>query len=557
MASSVPLHCVNPDCPKPYPQPGHHKFCQRCGTSLRLRNRYIPLQQLGTGGFAVIYIVWDSQTQQEKVLKILTIASEKALQLFEQEASVLTTVRHWGVPQVEPNSFFQIQTPQKTLFCLVMEKINGQTLEDILLNQYPQGCPEALVLDWLYQAADILETLHQHFIIHRDIKPSNLMLRESLPQKQLVLIDFGGAKQLDSVDSSTRLFSSGYSPPEQIAGTYVEPSADIYALGRTAIHLLTGTYPPDLEDVHTGQLNWQGYAQVNSKFAQLIDRMVQLDIKKRPQFAKDLKQELALLLGKPLSLTTGTPTQIISRISRYQWQNILQISGKISAFLFKSFYFTLKIGSQLIEATVDTTWEVLSSGIGAAIGASLGFVLAHWTPVGALFAQSISDYLPQILSGIEVTVDAQILLFALAGLGTGLGLSRAGGFGQRKQSLFASLTGATGYTIGWLFWQGLPYGIVENFIALLVASGTILVLGLGIRSHILFHALFAATGTGLAVLGIIYGGSISPLLLADLLALDQFGLTLIFCSGLAMFWAIALGISYHLIVPILEWLERK
>jgi len=557
MASSVPLHCVNPDCPKPYPQPGHHKFCQRCGTSLQLQNRYTPRQRLGTGGFAVIYIVWDSQTQQEKVLKILTIASDKALQLFEQEASVLTTVRHRGVPQVEPNSFFQVQTPEKTLFCLVMEKINGQTLEDILLNQYPQGCPEALVLDWLYQAADILETLHQHFIIHRDIKPSNLMLRESLPQKQLVLIDFGGAKQLDSVDSSTRLFSSGYSPPEQIAGSFVEPATDIYALGRTAIHLLTGRYPPDLEDVHTGQLNWQGYTQVNPKFAQLIDRMVQLDIKKRPQVAQDLKQELALLLGKPLPLTTGTPTQIISRISQSQWQNVLKLSGKTSAILLKGFYFTLKIGSQLIEATVDTTWEVLSSGVGAAMGASLGFVLAYWTPIGDLFAQSISYYLPQILSGIEVTVDHQILLFALAGLGTGWGLSRAGGFGQRKQSLFASLTGAFGYTIGWLFWQELPYGIVENFIALLLASGTILVLGLGIRSYILFHALFAAFGTGLAVLGIIYGGGMSPLWLANLLAFDRFGIALIFCSGLAITWAIALGISYHIVIPILIWLERK
>ncbi|MEC4850983.1 MAG: protein kinase, partial [Jaaginema sp. PMC 1079.18] len=557
------LHCVNPDCPQPYPQPGHHKFCQRCGTSLRLHNRYLPRQRLGTGGFAVIYTVWDSVTQTEKVLKILTVASEKALQLFEQEAAVLTTVRHPGVPQVEPNSFFQIQTLQNTLFCLVMEKIHGQTLEDILLNQYPQGCPENLVLDWLYQAADILTTLHQHFIIHRDIKPSNLMLRDNASQPQLVLIDFGGAKQLNTGDSSTRLFSSGYSPPEQIAGNFVEPATDIYALGRTAIHLLTGQYPPDLEDVRTGELCWRDRVKINPKLAAIIDSMVQLDIKQRPQRARDLKNDLAVLMGNPLSplgkniTIPGITRVVLPQMQGREWQNILALSGKVSVFLLKSFYLTLKLGSQAITAILDTTHEAISGGIGAAIGASFGFVLANWTPVGRLFAGGIAYYLPQILAGIEVTVEPQILLFALAGLGTGWGLSRPRGFGQRKQVLFASLTGLVGYVAGWLFWQGMPYGVVENFIALLLTAGTVLVLGLGLPSYILFHALFVATGTGLAVLGIVYGGGISPFLIADLLALNRFDLTIIFCSGLAIVWAIALGISYHAIVPLLAWLERK
>jgi serine/threonine protein kinase len=557
MSSPASLYCVNPNCATPYPQPGHHKFCQRCGTTLLLHNRYFPLKRLGTGGFAAIYTVWDSQSQREKVLKLLTVASTKALQLFEQEAAVLTTLRHPGVPQVEPNSFFQLQTPQQPLYCLVMEKIDGQTLEEVLRDRYPQGCPEALAIDWVYQVADILETLHRHLIIHRDIKPSNLMLRGSSPQAQLVLIDFGGAKQLDSVNSSTRLFSSGYSPPEQIAGTFVEPATDIYALGRTAIHLLTGTYPPDLEDARTGQLNWRSRANVSSPVANLIDEMVQLDLKQRPQTAKEIKQRLAVIAGKPATLATATPTQIFSQIARKNWQRILGLAAKVSQKLVKSFYVTLKVINAIFEATLDTTWEILSGGVGAAIGASLGFILAYWTPLGTLFAAGISHSLPQVLSGIEVIVDRQILLFALAGLGTGWGLARAGGFGQRKQSIFASFTGFIGYTIGWLFWQGMPYSPVENFIALLLSSGIILTLGLGLPNYLLFHALFMATGTGLAVLGLIYGGSVTPILIDRVLQFSNFGVTIGFCAGLAATWAIALAISYYAIVPFLQWLERR
>ncbi|MFN9940668.1 MAG: protein kinase domain-containing protein, partial [bacterium] len=108
-----------------------------------------------------------------------------------------------------------------------------------------------------------------------------------LQAEQLVLIDFGGAKQfsggiLRSPSPSTRLFSSGYSPPEQITGGNVGPAADFYALGRTMIELLTGKYPQELEDPITGELNWRKWCNVNIQLADLLDEMIQADVRSRP-----------------------------------------------------------------------------------------------------------------------------------------------------------------------------------------------------------------------------------------------------------------------------------
>ena len=172
-------HCINPNCYRPYPQNIGNNFCSICGSSLRLKDRYIPLERLGFGGFAAIYSVWDLKTQTEKVIKVLLETSPKALAMFEQEAMVLANLRHSGVPRVELDGYFQVilgNSHQILMPCLVMEKIAGHTLQDIL-DRYPQGCPEEWVLNWLKQAVEILRELHLRKIIHRDIKPSNLMLR--------------------------------------------------------------------------------------------------------------------------------------------------------------------------------------------------------------------------------------------------------------------------------------------------------------------------------------------------------------------------------------------
>ena len=128
------IHCINPHCPNPI-QAWGNKFCQNCGTPVLLNHRYIPLQKISTGGFSKIYIVWDQKTQTKRILKVLLETSPKALELFDQEASVLESLSHSGIPKVEPEDYFHLRrgksqsevghSSQWFLPCLVMEKIDG------------------------------------------------------------------------------------------------------------------------------------------------------------------------------------------------------------------------------------------------------------------------------------------------------------------------------------------------------------------------------------------------------------------------------------------------
>ena len=546
------IHCINPGCPRPYPQAWGSKFCQSCGSSLHLKSRYIPLQKLGTGGFATIYTVWDLETQTERVLKVLVEASPKALLLFEQEAEVLTSLRHPGVPKVEPDGYF-VETchgtphsAQSLLPCLVMEKINGYTLEQ-MLEHYPQGCPEAWVVNWLNQALAILQELHSRQIIHRDIKPSNLMLRSSTAQ--LVLIDFGGAKQIGpglSRQASTRLFSSGYSPPEQIAGSTVGPSADFYALARTMIQLLTGKYPPNLEDPVTGELRWRSSAEVSPGIANLLDDMAQADVRQRLGTDTAVQARLARLQK------SATPAyfKVAQTGWDWSWMGITAFAKGFSQTTLSLF----GIVGYLVQACLGTIWAMLLGGAGACVGTAAGFLLVYWSPWGDRIISLVQHLLhhPQV----KISVGLQPILFAAVGWGTAWGLTVSGSFGQRRQYLVASLMGSLGYGLGRLAWQvTTPDAGIEGLLGSMAIAGVFLTLGLGLPSHRSVHAVVATLGTT----AIFAGLANSHLLTTALHFNPQPGwLELLVCIAFFAFVSTAfsfwLAVSYYLIVPVLRFL---
>ena len=543
-------HCINPDCSRPYPQPWGNKFCNCCGAPLQLNNRYIPLQTLGSGGFAAIYTVWDLRLATDRVLKVLLESSSKAQELFEQEASVLASLHHPGVPGVEPDSYFVVNLGHpsyRRLPCLVMEKINGQTLQDILDRHYPQGCPESLVTNWLKQALDILQELHRRQIIHRDIKPSNLMLRQETGQ--LVAIDFGGAKQMGTVQvgqeaSSTRLISPGYSPPEQISGSAVGPAADFYALGQTMIHLLTGRYPPELQDPTTGELRWRHCVPVSPAFADLLDDMVQADVRQRPATAVEIQRRLAGYSSMktktsqvPQSFSDAIAT-IASRSLKLLWVAIASMVTLVG----QTALFVVRAIANVVTACLDTLWEMLVGGIAGGVFAVTGFSLAYVFPLGAHFAALLAQLPPAFY--IPPPVGQAILLFAFAGWGTAWGLTEAGGFGQRKRRLVAGVMGVFGYGLGWLVCHVMPSGTVLQMVTLIAVAVGPLTLGLGLPSHQLVHAVVAAAGTAGVFGGLGFFNLTSFALLPSLGFFSLLGVTI-------AFW---LGVSYYLVVPFLRWL---
>jgi predicted Ser/Thr protein kinase len=566
------VHCINPHCPRPFPQPWGNKFCNGCGTSLVLNDRYISLDRLGAGGFATIYTVWDLQKQTQRVLKVLTETTPKALQLFEQEAAVLARLDHPGIPHVEQGSYFFINLASdqnRALPCLVMEKINGQTLQDVL-QQHPSGCAELAVQDWLIQAVEILRVLHRSGIIHRDLKPSNLMLREGTGQ--LVAIDFGGAKQIGTMpfagQISTRLISPGYSPPEQITGESVGPAADFYALGRTMIQLLTGQELADLQDPVTGVFRWRNQVNVSGNLANLLDEMVRIDAQQRPATAEEIQQRLAKSITKqpqasmPLTeemavaLDEGIEAANQAIAKRCRQGQIASLGGGVAV----GVRFVFRAITKVVLACLDTTWEIILGGIGAGLGAAAGFGLINWTIIGDRFAAWLAYQIPLILPGIEITAWRECLLFAIAGWGTAWGLTLAGGFGQRRRPIIAGITGTFGYSVAWLIWQtSVATAPASRLLGVITAVAVVpLVLGLGLPSHYLVHALVAALGTGAIFSSLVSLNFIPASTLITLFSRSDASLLLLiesiaFFGLIGISLGLCLGVSYYLIVPVLRW----
>lgn len=528
-------------------------------------DRYYPIQALGSGGFAQIYTIWDTKTQTEKVLKVLIENSPKAKLLFKQEAEVLSSFRHPGIPKVENDGYFEINLTnpkQHQLACLVMEKIDGQNLE-VIRRKFPQGCPENLVLSWFTQAIKILQELHKRQIIHRDIKPSNLMLRISSEnavtgEEQLVLIDFGGAKQfsgaiLQTSNSSTRLFTSGYSPPEQMIGSNVGPAADFYALGRTIIELLTGKYPQELEDPVTGELIWRNYCHINPELADLLDEMIQADVRSRPAHAGIIQKRLLNIS----SISSKTPTRKSQpRLFNQLKNNITQALIKFIQAIGNTTLLTFQIIFSFLSACFFTIWTVILVWIGANIGTLIGFLLAYHTKLGSVVTEFLTIKLPQLIPSFQTAEPKEVIIYGIAGLGTAWGITIAGSFRQKRRFLIAAIMGVISYSLGWLICQFQfikPASSPESLISWILVSVSLLTLGLGLRTHYIAYAFIAAFGTANIVAALIHLGIEIPLLhfasKPDFSDLFQY---ISFFGFIGILISLCLSFCYYLVVPCLR-----
>ncbi|MDB9455593.1 serine/threonine protein kinase [Dolichospermum circinale] len=289
-------YCINPHCPKPIDLANaNNPICRNCGSQLLLQNRYRVLKQLGQGGFGNTFEIDDGG--ETKVLKVLTENNSKAVELFQQEAKVLSQLNSVGIPKVEADGYFTVLPKNSSvpLHCLVMEKIAGVNLEQWMEVRKYQTISEKEAVNWLKQIVEILALVHAQKYFHRDIKPQNIMLR---PSGQLVLIDFGAVRQITTTilagNSHTRIISQGYSPPEQQNGYSVQQS-DFFALGRTFIFLLTGKEPQDkaIYDPLTNELHWRKYAvNISPLLADLIDNLIAPTANQRPENTKVILQRL-------------------------------------------------------------------------------------------------------------------------------------------------------------------------------------------------------------------------------------------------------------------------
>jgi eukaryotic-like serine/threonine-protein kinase len=208
-----------------------------------LQKRYEIIEIIGKGGMGAVYLARDQRLGNTIALKETFFNDRMMLAAFEREARLLAGLRHAALPKVMDH--FAEEDGQ----FLVMEFIAGEDLQD-LLDASTQAFQTEEVLQWADQILDALDFLHSQNpqIIHRDIKPQNLKLTS---RNQVVLLDFGLAKSAGGNATTTTsgqsvfAYTPIYAPLEQIQGAGTDARSDIYSLGATLYHLLTGTKPVD------------------------------------------------------------------------------------------------------------------------------------------------------------------------------------------------------------------------------------------------------------------------------------------------------------------------
>ncbi len=307
-------YCLNPNCPQPQ-NTSNEKFCLHCGSKLLLKERYRAIQPIGQGGFGRTFLARDEDKPSKPycVIKQLypqaqgTSTLQKAAELFTQEAMRLDELgKHPQIPELL--AYFTQGDRQY----LVQEFINGYNLNQELAQN--GAFQEEQILELLQDLLPVLEYCHLRQVIHRDIKPENIIHRidtvsspESLPFQEggnLFLVDFGAAKVATYTAlnrTGTSIGSPEYVAPEQMRGKAIFAS-DIYSLGVTCIHLLTGHSPFDIYDVNHGVWIWQKYIKnpVSKKLVQILDKMLAHIPARRYQRVEEVQADLSLI-SQPIS----------------------------------------------------------------------------------------------------------------------------------------------------------------------------------------------------------------------------------------------------------------
>jgi serine/threonine-protein kinase len=237
MAEASEILC--PICHKPNPR--RARFCKYCGNDVVLNNdgpRYYITRIIKQGGQGAVYETVGDDGKIYAVKEMLDRFDDpkeraEALERFASEAELLRQLTHPQIPRVYAT--FKDEGRQY----LAMDFVRGRDMEQFLETR--ASLPEAEVLAIAAQLCNVLSYLHKRGFIYRDMKPSNIMLEADGTVK---LVDFGIAKVFQPTQRGTQIGTPGYAPPEQYQGLATHES-DIYALGASLHHMLSGRDPRD------------------------------------------------------------------------------------------------------------------------------------------------------------------------------------------------------------------------------------------------------------------------------------------------------------------------
>lgn len=205
-------------------------------------DKYEILKLVGQGGMSKVYLAMDKRLNKQWAVKEIEKRAkdrnnEIVIQSAIAEANLIKQLDHPAIVRI-----VDIIDNGNVIY-IIEDYIEGETLGTILENNGAQ--PQEVVIEWAMQICEALEYLHTRkpAIIYRDMKPANVMLK---PDGNIKVIDFGIAREYkdQSLADTVSLGTKGYAAPEQFGGKgQTDARTDIYCLGVTLYHLLTGQNP--------------------------------------------------------------------------------------------------------------------------------------------------------------------------------------------------------------------------------------------------------------------------------------------------------------------------
>ncbi|HYF65951.1 MAG TPA: serine/threonine-protein kinase [Herpetosiphonaceae bacterium] len=268
------------------------RFCQKCGNNIWLNDRYRIVRAIKEGGMGAVYEAADDGGRRYALKALIDRFTDpkerdEAVARFKEEAAILRELNHPQIPRVY-NDFLH-----GGRYYLAMDFVEGEDLEDIQRRQPNERFDEATVLRWADQIANVLDYLHERRLIYRDMKPSNIMVEKA--GGNLKVVDFGIAKLFQPNERGTLIGTPGYSPPEQYQGQ-ATPQSDIYALGATLHHLLTGRDPRDEAPFSFPPVR-QLAPEVSAQTERAISRALEMELDKRWPSAAAFRAALPTEIG--------------------------------------------------------------------------------------------------------------------------------------------------------------------------------------------------------------------------------------------------------------------
>lgn len=248
--------------------------------------KYEILKQIGKGGMSTVYLAMDKRLNKQWAVKEIKRTgfgknNEQIVNEVPADAEMMKKLDHPAIPRIVDI----IDHKSDEFIYVVMDYVEGESLDKVLKEYGAQ--PQDLVIEWAKQICDALGYLHSQKppIIYRDMKPANVMLK---PEGNIKIIDFGIAREYKEANlaDTTVLGTRGYASPEHYGSRQTDERSDIYTIGMTMHHLLTGVDPRPADYIYAPIRQWN--PELSGGLERIIDKCVSPDPKDRYQNCNEL-----------------------------------------------------------------------------------------------------------------------------------------------------------------------------------------------------------------------------------------------------------------------------